>query len=232
MRDFNIMIARALPHFVREFKGGKLWARSYRFQLVPRDVDVREWFLYTILNPISSGVVQDPTSLGRANSLTIIREGESRLCPWFHRGKYNNAARKNPKVSRERYYTYHSLTISRLPGNKSKSFDTYLDKIEHMVEARRQEILDSRRKANFGFLGEKKLAEQKAGRRPRFTKTSKRDSYNPLVLCACSRVKKKYIDWYMQIYFAYKHASARFRAGVEGIEFPPCTYLPPRFCAS
>lgn len=231
MRDLNSMIARALPHFVKEFKGGKLWARPYRFQIIPRDVDVAEWFLYTVLNPVSSGVVENPTSLGRANALTVIREGESRVCPWFHRSKYNNAARKNPTTNPKKYYTYHTLKVSRLPGNESERFELYLNKIEELVRQRKQTLIKNRKDAKRGFLGERTLASRRPGRQPLFTKTSRRYSYNPLVLCGCSRTRKKYIDWYLDIYSVYKAASARFRAGEQEVSFPPCTYLPPRFCS-
>ena len=55
------MIARAVPRFVKGFAGGKFWGRPYKFQIVPESEDIINWFLYTVLNPVSSGVTKNPT---------------------------------------------------------------------------------------------------------------------------------------------------------------------------
>jgi hypothetical protein len=49
-RDLSRIFARSLPHFVKDFSGGKLWARPYRIQVVADSKDVLNWFLYTFLN--------------------------------------------------------------------------------------------------------------------------------------------------------------------------------------
>jgi len=109
VRDFNSIIARALPRLVKGFQGGKLWARPYKFQIVPLSEDIIHWFLYTVMNPVSSGITTNPTALGRPNALSIINEGGERICRWFNRTAYENAKRKNPNVNKQRYYTNHTL---------------------------------------------------------------------------------------------------------------------------
>jgi hypothetical protein len=75
----------------------------YRFQIVPLHHDILNWFLYTVLNPVSSGITLNPTSHGRPNALNIINVGGERVCRWFNRTKYENAKRKYPTVDREKY---------------------------------------------------------------------------------------------------------------------------------
>ena len=226
-RDFNSIIARALPRLVSGFEGGKLWARPYRFQLVPNDEDIQHWFLYTLLNPVSSGISTDPTDLGRPNALSIIREGGSRVCRWFNHTAYKNAKRKNPTVDKERYYTNHTLRIMRLPEMAELSDAQYLKSIEDIVGEKRHEIIRKRISDGFGFLDKKKITSQKAGIKPLHTKTSTRESHNPLVLCLCIKTRKKLIQIYLEIADRYKIASYKFRNRIKNFTFPPNTYMPP-----
>jgi REP element-mobilizing transposase RayT len=226
-RDLNSIFARSLPHFIKEFSGGKLWSRPYRFQIVGDSEDIRNWFLYTTLNPVSSGITTDPTGLNRPNALTIIREGGERVCRWFNRTAYENAKRRNPNVDKERYYSSHTLRISRLPGMQDLNDEKYIERIEELIAERIESILEARRKEGFGFLGEKNLKLQKAGVKPRHTKKSTRESHNPLVLSLCDRMRQKLIKAYLDIAEIYKVASYKFRHGIEGFEFPKNTYMPP-----
>jgi hypothetical protein len=221
-----------LRHFVKEFEGGKLWARPYRFQILPKRADIVKYFLYTVLNPTSSGISKDPLAGGRPNALTVIRAGGKQRFRWFNRSAYENARRKSPKVSKERFYTYHTLEVSRLPGFKSKSDKSYLETIEALVERRRQEILEERRANKKGFLGKVKLLAQKAGVSPMNTKTSKRDSYNPIVLSGCARTRERRIGEYMALWNLFHEASERLRRGEIGVVFPKNCYRPPAFVSA
>jgi len=226
-RDFNSIIARALPRLVKGFPGGKLWARPYKLQIVPDYPDIVDRFLYTVLNPVSSGITTNPTSLNRPNALSIIKEGGERICRWFNRTNYENAKRRNPNVDKERYYTNHTLRISRLPGMKTLPNSQYVAMIEELVAERRNNILKDRRSKGFGFLGEKILESQKAGVKPRHTKTSTRESQNPLVLSLCHKTRQRVLKLYLDIVERYKVASYKFRNRIEGFEFPTNTYMPP-----
>jgi REP element-mobilizing transposase RayT len=231
-RDFNSIIARALPRLVKSFLGGKLWARPYRFQIVPLHDDILNWFLYTVLNPVSSGITSNPTALGRPNALNIIKEGGERICKWFNRTKYENAKRKNPNVDKERYYTNHTLKITRLPGLQHLTHKQYIEKVETLVAQRKSEIITERRSKGLEFLGEKNLTSQKAGEKPRSTKNSTRESYNPLVLTSCNKTRNKIIKIYLDITELYKAASQKFKYRNKGFKFPVNTYLPPCCIAS
>jgi hypothetical protein len=221
------MLARAVPSFVKEFAGGKFWGRPYKFQIVPQSEDIINWFLYTVLNPVSSGITTNPTALGRPNALSIIRVGGERTCRWFNRTNYKNAKRKNPNVDKDRYYTNHTLKISRLPDLQDLTDGQYIARIEKLVKDRQEKILVERRSKGLGFLGEKNLRLQKAGVKPRTTKTSTRESYNPLVLSLCHQTRQKVLKIYLNIADRYKVASHRFRNRMKGYVFPENTYLPP-----
>ena len=226
-RSFNSMLARAVPRFVKGFAGGKFWGRPYKFQIVPESEDIINWFLYTILNPVSSGITTNPTALGRPNALSVIREGSNRVCRWFNRTNYENAKRKNPNVDKQRYYTNHTLKVSRLPGLEDLTDSQYIARIEELVRERREKILAERRSKGLGYLGEKNLRLQKAGVKPRHTKTSTRESYNPLVLSLCQKARQRVLKVYLNIADCYKVASHKFRNRMKGYVFPQNTYLPP-----
>lgn len=227
VRDFNSILARSLPRMVKEFQGGKLWSRPYKLQIVPNSDDIINWFLYTVLNPVSSGITTEPTTLNRPNALTIIREGGERTFRWLNRTDYENTKRKNPDVDKERYYSSHTLKITRLPGMKSLTDGEYIARVEEIVGERRKSILKSRRAEGLGYLGETNLASQRTGVKPRRTKTSTRDSHNPLVLSLCHKTRQKFTKLYLDIAELYKVASHNFRNHIEGFEFPKNTYMPP-----
>jgi hypothetical protein len=179
------------------------------------------------LNSVSSGITLNPTTLGRSNALNIIKEGGEGISKWFNRTKYENVKWKNPTVVKERYYTNHTLKITRLPGLQNLTHKQYIEKIETLVGQRKSEIITERRSKEIGFLGEKNLTSQKACEKPRSTKTSTRESYNPLVLTSCLKTRKKIIKIYLDITELYKVASNKFRNDNKGFNFPVNTYLPP-----
>jgi hypothetical protein len=228
-RDFNSILARALPRLVPGFPGGKLWARPYRFQIVPLDIDILHWFLYTVLNPVSSGVSTNPTALGRPNALTIINEGREKMCRWFNRSAYENARRCNPNVDKERYFSNHLLRVSRLPGMEELSDQEYLAKINQLVDERKSQIIKERRSKRMGFFGDRNLKLQKAGTKPLTTKRSTRDSHNPIVLSLCPVTRHQRKRLYLDIVALFKEASYRFRNRLKKVRFPKGTYMPPRF---
>jgi hypothetical protein len=191
-----------------------------------------KYFLYTILNPTSSGITKDPLAGGRPNALSVIREGGTKSFRWFHRRDYENARRKNPKVDKERYFSSHTLTISRLPGLKSRPERSYLQTVEALIEQQRQAIIAQRRAKGVGFLGMAKLSAQTAGAKPHYTKNSTKDSYNPLVLSDCPRTKRKRITEYMNIWELYHKASEAFRQGDLSVSFPVNCYRPTCFVSS
>jgi hypothetical protein len=104
--------------------------------------------------------------------------------------------------------------------------DKYIETIEELVAERKDSILKTRRKEGFGFLGENNLRLQKAGAKPRHTKTSKRESYNPLVLSLCDETRQKIFKLYLDIAELYKVASYKFRNRIKGYSFPQNTYMP------
>jgi hypothetical protein len=99
---------------------------------------------------------------------------------WFNRTNYENAKRKNPNVDKERYYTNHTLKISRLPGLEDLTDCLYIGRIEEFVGEKREKLLVERRSKGLGFLGEKSLRLQKAGVKPRSTKNLNAGVVQPL----------------------------------------------------
>jgi hypothetical protein len=103
----------------------------------------------------------------------------------------------------------------------------YIARVEQLVNEREDKILVERHAKGLGFLGEKNLRLQKAGVKPRHTKTSTRESYNPLVLSLCQKARQRILKVYLDIADCYKVASHKFRNRMKGYVFPQNTYLPP-----
>jgi len=103
----------------------------------------------------------------------------------------------------------------------------YIARMQKLVKERQGNILADRQSKKLGFLGEKNLNSQKAGVKPIKTKTSTRESHNPLVLTLCHKTLQKVITLYLDIADLYKEASYKFRNRIKGYKFPVNTYMPP-----
>ena len=68
MRDFNSALARVVGRYVKQHGRRSVWARRYSCQALTRAEDVRNWFFYVALNPVSSGIVQDVSNYLSYNS--------------------------------------------------------------------------------------------------------------------------------------------------------------------
>ena len=82
------------------------------------------------------------------------------------------------------------------------------------------------RQKSLGANGVKKV---KPGALPRSTKTSSRYQHRSRVLSKDNQRRAQGKAWYFSIYFKYREASEKYRAGNSRVKFPPGTYKPPTF---
>ena len=94
------------------------------------------------------------------------------------------------------------------------------------LEERRQAIVAERRAMGLGFAGRDALHRTRPGSIPRRTKRSHLGSHRPRVLSVCHKRRAECKAWYFAIYFEYREASERYRAGEVGVEFPHGTFRP------
>jgi len=230
-RDFNGMISRLTKSRVKMFEGGKLWARRVRSQVVPNNEDIFDRFFYAALNPVAAGLVEKLSEYPSYNSFSDAIRGRVRTFKVVEWQKYNSQKRKRRNIAIAEFTKYHQLSFARLPGYESMTQRQYVNFMNEEAERRRVDLVRSRKESGSGFATAQKLKALEPGQKPRFTKTSTRDTHRPLVLTRCSETKRKFLDWYFGLFAEFRLAAAKFRAGAFNIPFPPGTYRPWSCCA-
>jgi len=229
MRDFNSQIARLVGRKVKAHGRRSVWARRYAYQILPLEKDVRNWFFYVALNPVSSGIVRNIDSYPAYNSFFDACSGTARIYRWVNWSKYLMAKRYDKNLSEDEFAIEYKLTFSRLPGTENLSDTDYKEELTKELKHRNDLIIKERLEHGKGFLGLNKLRSVIAGAAPRSTKRSSRHSFRPIVLSLCTKTRKAYLKLFMDITNAFLSASKVFRSGENlKVLFPSGTYPPPR----
>ena len=226
MRDLNSALARLVGRHVSLHGRRSVWARRYSYQVLPRDEDVRHWFYYAALNPVSSGITRSVSQYPAYNSFFDAANGIEREYTWIDWSRYLLHKRTNPAAKPIDFSKKYRLKLSRLPTLEALDQADYRRLLTNELEQRRQELIVQRRNSGKGFLGLTKLRAQPPGAYPRTTKTSSRHSFRPLVLTLCAKTRRSFLEMYFSIYDAFKRASAAFRLGKKHEPFPEGTYPP------
>jgi hypothetical protein len=224
MRDLNSSIARAVPRFTPEYRGGKFWGRRYSSEFLPGADDIEEYFFYTALQPIKDGLVERLSDYPGYHFFRDAVWGIERKFKVVRWKEYNDARRYGKIVSIKDFTDIVTLKYERLPGYEHLSQKDYAKLMYKKLEERRRKIIEERGKKP--FLGKKRLLQTKRGTLPKTTKTSTLTSHRPRILCVCPERRAKYKAWYFSIYFDYKNASKEYREGNPEIIFPIGTYKP------
>lgn len=227
-RDFNGQVAKSVQLNTPEYDGCGVWARRYSNEFLPSAEDIEEYFFYTVLQPVQDGLVEKLGDYPGYNCFSDAVRGIGRKFKVVDWKRYNWAKKRNPRGTDIRDYTViYTLKYERIPGYEELSQRDYSKLMHEKLERRRVAIVNKRRAEGKGFLGRDGLLGVKRGSRPRSTKTSTISSHRPRILSICPKRRAEYKAWYFGVYFAYKEASARYRAGEIGVEFPAGTYRPP-----
>ena len=229
MRDLNSAVARAVPRHTPEYNGGRFWARRYSSELLPAPEDIEERFFYTVLQPVQDGLVSRVSDYPGYNCFEDAIWGRKRRFKIVWWGKYNAARRTNPNVPIEKFTEIVELEYDRLPGYEGLEQREYAQLMRSKLHARQNAIVKARRDKGLGFAGKQRLLAVKRGSLPKSTKVSAGPKdHRPRVLAVCPKRRSEMLNWYFQMYFAYKAASKRYRAGELDVCFPKGMYPPNR----
>lgn len=226
MRDFNSSVARAVPKFAKEYRGGRFWARRYSAEFLPNADDIEEYFFYTVLQPIKDGLVEKISDYPGYNCFHDAVHGIKRRFKVVRWAEFNAARRFNPHVSITDFMDEIILQYDRLPGYEHLTQSEYVKVMSEKLEQRRLAIVEERWRKGLGFAGRRALLRTKPGSLPVSTKTSGMYEHRPRVLSVCHQRRAEFRAWYFDVYWAYKTASAQYRAGNIHIIFPEGTYRP------
>jgi REP element-mobilizing transposase RayT len=226
LQSFNAIIARLTATLVPTYEGGKLWARRAKVQLLPRAEDITHWFLYSALNPVSSGLVDCPRKYRSYNSFSDAVRGISRSFSIVNWADFRNRSRYNKKLTVQDCTTTHTLTFARLPGYEHLSEQEYTQHLLKLHEDRRQELIQEFKAQGKTFPAEAAVKRTVTGSRPHSTKTSDRWSYRPLCLTLCPDTRRDVKARIFAIIEHFREASLKFRQGCLDAVFPLGTYRP------
>ena len=228
MRDFNSAVARLVGRYIGEHGRRSVWARRYSYQILPTPEDVKHWFFYVGLNPVSSGLVTRIEDYPSFNSFPDAVSGNNREYEWLDWNAYFKSRRHNRHVSESEFIRKYTLRFSRLSDSHQLAQQDYQVALTKELESRRRELVAQRKTAGKTFLGARRLKQQNLGSKPYATKTSSRYSFRPIVLSLCAIVKRATLDIYFGVLSAFQQASSRFTACLsDHLPFPSGTYPPP-----
>ena len=229
MRDFNSAVARLIGRSVNVHGRRSVWARRYSHQVLMRPEDLTHWFYYAALNPVSSGIVRNNADYPSFNSFYDAASGTQKAYKWIDWSAYILKKRYSDIVKPQDFVKEYTLTFSKLPEFEQLSPEEYKTALMDKLAEREKIAVDERIKNGRGFLGKDKIKLQTVGACPRFSKTSTRRSFRPLILTLCKETKKHYLGIYFAIRDWFLKASKAFREGELSVEFPPGTYSPSRY---
>lgn len=226
MRDLNSSIARAIPRYCPSYRGGRFWGRRYSSEFLPGAEDIEEYFFYTVLQPIKDGLVDKISQYPGYNCFHDAIWGIKRKYKAVRWKEYRDARRFNKSTKLSDYTEIVTLEYERIPGYEHLTQSEYAKMMLEKYEARRKAILEERFKNGRSSLGRQALLKIKPGALPKNTKRSDKNSHRPRILSVCHERRAIFKAWYFHIYFEYKEASRRYRAGDSKTPFPPGTFKP------
>ena len=223
---FNRIFSNILKRHIKRYGGGGVWARRYRPQPLLRNDDVLNWYFYTVLNPISSGIVHSIDEFDGFSSYQMSLTGEKRTYRLIDWTDYNNRKRYNTNLKPKDCEKEYTLQFSRLPGHENDTQDEYRAFLEKECQARTAAKVKAREENGEGFMETKTLSKQKAGDAPKHTKISARDTHRPLALSLSPHALADYLTAYFDICREHKKASLLFLKGHIKTKFPKGTFRP------
>jgi len=227
MKSLNGMLPKLVSTHVRGFEDGKLWSRRYKDSVLARAEDVEHWFFYCALNPVSSGLLQDPDGYCGYNSFRDASMGRTRTYDVFDLDGYNEAIRAGRKVEKKEFIQHYELKFESLPSVSTGSQASYQEYLEKAREKHRVAIIEEFKGEGYTLPSDSSYLDYiKPGAKPRDTKRSTRYSFYPLVLSLCAEAKRLFLERYFAIRDEYKRASKAFRAGDTSVRFPTGTHRP------
>ncbi len=227
MRDFNSSVARAVPHYQREYRGGNVWGRRYSAEYLPEAGDIEREFFYTVLQPVQDGLVDNIRKYRGYNCFEDAIWGRVRRFKVVRWKEYRDALRWDPKLSPKDFTDEVELKFERLPGYEEFSQEEYVRCMREKLRVRTAEIVAARN--GKPTAGAENLAQTKPGAKPYRTKTSTASTHRARVLSDDPERRARGRAWYFSIYFSYQGSSARYRAGEKDVVFPAGTYKPSVF---
>ncbi len=226
LRCLNSIIAKLVSSYVSNYPGGKLWGRRAKVQAVPVTSCCIDTFLYSALNPTSTGLVKDPKDYPSYNSFNDAIENKVITFKMLNRSKYYKRKQYDVDAKKQDFIETYYLSFKRLPIYQNISQNQYKEIMLKKYEEKRKDLIKDRQDKGKNFPLVKKILKISAGAKPYQSKKSTKESKRPLILTRCYETKKEYLSWYFNIVEAFRNAASKFKNGIMHAVFPIGTYRP------
>jgi REP element-mobilizing transposase RayT len=185
--------------------GEKIWGRRYRAILVSEEPLVQEERLeYVLANGTKEGLVESPLDWPGAHSARALLSGEPMVGVWYDRtGEYRASRRKSP-LKPEEFAEEEILTLDPLPCWRDLSPEQRQERAAAVVARIVEKAQAEREKTGMQPLGPAAIQAQHPHTRPDRIKKSPAPLFH-------AWSKKAY----RELYEAYGHFVAAFRAAAE-----------------
>lgn len=207
---------------------GHVFERRFSAEPILDPWALQERWLYLVLNPVRAGLVarheQWPGLCLHATGTTSRRYAFRR----FRKDRSEAARRATPRghagPSPSLFYEELSVTIEPVPPLAAQTSDAQTAR-NLLTELRRWEerIAEERQRQRQGFMGPRRVLEQRPFDAPRQAKRSSR----PLCHTTIAALHRHYRQAMRTLRQLYTEASSMYRRGIFQVEFPRYTYRPP-----
>ena len=232
--NINREIAKRVNHFHgldREegyyWGEGKFWGRRYDDQVVIKEVDELEGFLYVNTNPTKHGLVSHPNDWPGLISYKQALSEKEHTHYFMNWTEYSEARKRSNKsgetIRKADYEEPYPLSLTPLKMFSELSKKERTEKLHTLLEERTKQLQDERKREGKWFLGRKKVLQQIPGTIPREVSRSPR----PKCYSKDLEAKREYAEQEKERRNLYTQASIRFRSGDYNVEFPPFCFKPP-----
>ena len=181
---------------------------AYSSQVLTGDTEVMDKVIYTLLNPVTAGLVRTPGDWpGAVTTLKTLQPGTL-------------TATRPPVWFKDNVPAEVTLELTEPPCFPSK--DAFVTALTPMLSAKLKQVRDEHRKAGRGYVGADRVCKTRVTASPKTKK--QRFGRNPTFSALTRESWRKAVKELRAFRLAYRLAYEAWRGGDPNVEFPLGTW--------
>ena len=223
LRDFAGLAARELNRFYK--REGHFWSDRARVEEIISDAKAEKLLGYGACNSVKDGLVEKASDWEGFSTNDALGKGKKLVFEYENRTKWWNSGADHKPVDPATYMERVEVELHPIPSwhnlSKKQRQKRFREIIHIHEEIARQERLAEGITA---VKGMERIMEESPFSKP---KHPRKRTPQPLCHADTEADYKAYEADYKEIVRAHQIASAAYRSGCLGVEFPPGTFRPP-----
>jgi REP element-mobilizing transposase RayT len=208
-------------------RSGVVFARRYSAEPVLDPAALRERLVYVVTNPVQAGLCSQSRHWPGLVLWTRMGEPESREVSWvgrqaYRRARYRARQRGQAPPSPEAFRVRGRLVLHPLPPEIGSTSEAEACALAQAIAARERELEAERKRSGQPAMTPRQLRAQDWRAAPRHPKRSPR----PPCHTTERSLRQSFVEGFREFVGAFREASARWRAGLRPVPFPPWSYPP------